>query len=168
MTEPIAVSFRYTEDQYATGVRLHLAKRFRWKIDAPIAVGVIGLGAFALVAGSGIAGPIIMGIGALYLCILAFGWFWLPVRYYRTQPKLRDEYRLVFSEEGVAFKTDHIDSTLAWSIYQRTLADSETYLLYYGKDAFTLLPRSVFRPGSADESNFRDLVRRKVASFEER
>lgn len=168
MTEPIAVCFRYTENQYASGVRLHLAKRFRWKIDAPIAAGVIILGALAFVCGWGIAGPIVMGIGALYLCILALGWFWLPVRYYRSQPKLRDEYRLVFSEEGVAFNTDHIDSTLAWSTYQRTLADIETYLLYYGKDAFTLLPRGVFRPGTADESHFRDLVRRKIPSFEER
>lgn len=168
MAEPINVCFRYTERQYATGVRLHLARRFRWKIDAPIAAGVIALGALTLVEGRGIAGSIMMSIGALYLCILALGWFWLPIRYYRTQPKLRDEYRLVFSEEGIAFKTDHVDSTLAWSTYQRTLADSKTYLLYHGKDAFTVLPRGVFRPGSTDESNFRDLVRRKIPRFVER
>lgn len=168
MTEPISVCFRYTESQYAAGVRLHLAKRFRWKTDGPIALGVIVVGALALVGGWGIAGPIVMGIGALYLSVLGLGWFWLPVRYYRSQPKLRDEYRLVFSEEGVVFQTQHIDSTLAWSMYQRTLADSTTYLLYYGKDAFTVLPRSVFRPGSADEAGFRDLVARKIPIFEER
>lgn len=167
MAEPVRVSFRYTEEQYATGVRLHLAKRFRWKIDAPIAAGVLVLGAVAVAGGWGVVGPIAIAAGALYLGVLALGWFWLPVRHYRAQPKLRDAYRLAFSEEGIAFESDHVASKLAWSMYQRAVADATTYLLYYGDDAFTVLPRAAFR-APADEAGFRDLVKRKVPRFEER
>lgn len=169
MSEPINVRFRYTESQYADGVRRHLANRFRWRIDTPLAVAVVILGAVALVAGiGGMAGPSLMSIGMLYLCVLALGWFWVPVRYYRAQPKLRDEYRLAFSEDGIALRTEHVESNLQWSIYQRVLADERVYLLYYGNDAFFVLPRSVFPSGSTDEAGFRDLVKRKVPRFEER
>jgi hypothetical protein len=165
VADPIHVAFRYTEEQYAAGVRLHLAKRFRWRIDAPIAAGVVVLGVVALAAGWGIVGPIAMSAGALYLCILALGWFWLPVRQYRAQPKLHDEYRLTFSEEGIAFETEHVASTLAWSTYQRAVADATTYLLYYGEDAFTVLPRAAFR-GPDDEARFGELVERKIPRLE--
>jgi hypothetical protein len=168
MPEPINVRFRYTEASYADGVRRHLANRFRWRRDTPIVAAVVALGAVFLVSGiATIPGAVLVTLGALFLGLLALGWFWIPSRQYRTQPKLRDEYRLTFSDDGIVFMTDHVESNLQWSMFQRVVADERVYLLYYGADVFTVLPRSVF-PSGPDEAAFRDLIKRKIPRYEGR
>jgi hypothetical protein len=108
-----------------------------------------------------------VSLGALFLGLLALGWFWVPSRQYRTQPKLRDEYRLSFTDDGIDFETEQVASKLQWTMYQRVVADERVYLLYYGADAFTVLPRSVF-PSGSDEAAFRDLVKRMIPKYEGR
>jgi hypothetical protein len=168
MPEPINVRFRYTEASYADGVRRHLAERFRSRLETPIAAAFVAPGAVFLVTGIGpMAGAVLVTLGALFLGLLALGWFWVPSRQYRTQPKLRDEYRLSFCDDGIVFKTEHVESNLQWTMFHRVIADERVYLLYYGVDAFTVLPRSVF-PSGSDEATFRDLIKRKIPKYEGR
>lgn len=60
-------------------------------------------------------------------------------------PKYRDDYSLVFSAEGIHFRTVHIDSQLQWSVYSRALVDAYSYILYYGSRTFTVIPKRVFQ-----------------------
>jgi hypothetical protein len=62
-----------------------------------------------------------------------------------VNPKYRDDYSLVFSAEGIHFRTVHIDSQLQWSVYSRALVDAYSYILYYGSRTFTVIPKRVFQ-----------------------
>jgi len=167
MSDPITLDFTYTEAQYVAGVRLHLSHRHRYRVDVPLAVAVALLGGAGLVAGvGGVIAPVLLAVGLVYLGLLALGWFWVPVRQYRSQPKLRDAYLLSFAEEGIEFRTVDVQSSLLWAMYLRVLADADVYLLYYARDGFTVLPRDAFSPG--EEAGFRALLKRKVPEFVER
>jgi hypothetical protein len=58
MSEAINVRFRYTEASYADGVRRHLAKRFRWQLDVPVAGAMVVLGAVLVATGMASARPL--------------------------------------------------------------------------------------------------------------
>src|SRR5262245_158810 len=98
-------------------------------------------------------------LGTLYYNALVLA----PRRYFRGDPKVRDGYALSFSEEGVAFKTQHVDSKLAWSLYTKVIEGSDMYLLVYGKDVrmMTAVPKRVF-VSSAQEQAFRELLSRHI------
>jgi hypothetical protein len=69
----------------------------------------------------------------------------IPPVTFRVNPKYRDDYSLVFSAEGIHFRTVHIDSQLQWSVYSRALVDAYSYILYYGSRTFTVIPKRVFQ-----------------------
>jgi hypothetical protein len=80
---------------------------------------------------------------------------------FRREPKLHDEYSLIFSPGGIHFRTDHIDSQLEWSLYNRVLVDAHSYVLYYGKRSFTVVPKRVFE--TADQRvAFEHLLSQKI------
>jgi len=87
----------------------------------------------------------------------------MPRRYFRGDAKLRDEYRLTFSEDHIRIQTSQIDSKLAWSLYTRALENSSLYVLVYGKDnrMMTVVPKRAF-PTAQEELQFRNLVHNRV------
>ncbi len=99
--------------------------------------------------------------GAVLLVIVSYAWFILPRQIYASQPKLKQQYDLVFSDAGLLFRTAGIDSKLDWSIYQKWVVDDEFYILYYGKRSLTVIPRRVFPDDSADRA-FHELLIRKI------
>jgi hypothetical protein len=81
----------------------------------------------------------------------------IPALIFRREPKYRDEYSLRFSPEGIHFRTVHIDSRLEWSMYTNALVTAQSYILYYGSSALTVIPKRVFE--SAKQQNaFDDLL----------
>jgi len=87
-----------------------------------------------------------------------------PRKFFRRDPKSRDEFALTFSEEGVAVKTSQIDSKLAWSMYKRVLENKSLYVLTYDDPArmtMMVVPKRVFRD-AGEEWEFRKLVHRQV------
>ena len=69
----------------------------------------------------------------------------IPPLIFRREPKLREDYSLNFSPEGIHFRTAHIDSQLEWSMYSRALIDAHSYVLYYGSLQFSVIPKRVFQ-----------------------
>jgi hypothetical protein len=59
--------------------------------------------------------------------MLIAAYFMLPRRLFRRNPKLHDEYSLVFSDDGIRFRTSHIDSQLAWNLYSHVLMTADSY-----------------------------------------
>jgi hypothetical protein len=102
-----------------------------------------------------------LGFGAVLLTMVAYVTFLLPRIVYHSQPKLKSEYRLSFSDEGILFKTDNIDATLQWSLYQSWRSDEEFYILYHGKRDLSVVPRRVLRTEDADR-HFREMLERNI------
>ena len=127
-------------------MRAHYASRLRLWLDIAVLI-VAGLGGVYLwrlpnVRWLSIAALSVSGIFAL---ILLAAFVVIPPLVFRREPKFRDEYSLVFSEEGIRFNTAHIDSQLQWSMYSRALVDPHSYVLYYGTRSFTVIPKRVFQ-----------------------
>jgi len=88
----------------------------------------------------------------------------IPPLVFRREPKFRDEYSLVFSSEGIHFRTAHIDSRLQWSLYSSALVDAHSYVLYYGKRQFTAIPKRVF-VGSEQLQAFEQLLTQHISNI---
>ncbi|MEM7794572.1 MAG: YcxB family protein [Cyanobacteria bacterium P01_C01_bin.118] len=144
MNNTVAVIFTYKREEYMQAIRRHYLLTLKLRRD--IIVGVLGicLGIYlAFIVKVGWIGWLVIVVGMLLLAIIAYAIFLLPLLIYQSQPKLKDEYKLVFSEGGIDFKTSQIDSTLQWSLYYSWRLDSDFYILYYGKRELTVIPRRV-------------------------
>jgi len=86
----------------------------------------------------------------------------IPTVAFRWQPKFRDEYSLSFSSEGIQFRTTHINSDLKWGMYTWALVDAYSFILYYGSQQFTVIPKPVFESPSRREA-FEQLLRQNVS-----
>ena len=87
----------------------------------------------------------------------------LPRKHFRGDPKFRDEYNLTFTDSGIEFKTPHVNSSVAWSLYTRVIENDSFYILIYGKNihSLSILPKRVFRD-SQQETVFREMLRRHI------
>jgi hypothetical protein len=55
---------------------------------------------------------------------------------------------LSFSPQGIRFHTAHIDSDLEWGLYTGALVDAYSFILYYGSQQFTVIPKRAFQDAS--------------------
>ena len=163
MADPVTLRFRYTEQDYVRAMRLHLSKRMRLKLDIVVAVALGLLSAFMLWDRDNLDWFWVFGgvASAVLLAIVLLAWFVAPVRAYRQEPKLHDEYFLQFGSDGIAFRTASIDSRIEWKLYRELRSDEHTHLLVYGTNGFTALPRRVFT-GPDQEAAFLQLVRQSI------
>jgi hypothetical protein len=86
----------------------------------------------------------------------------IPSVAFRRQPKFRDEYSVTFSPQGIHFRTTHIDSDLKWDMYTWALIDAHSFILYYGSQQFTVIPKRVFE-GPVQRQAFEPLLRQHVS-----
>ena len=91
-------------------------------------------------------GSLLLGIIGVFIALLLAARFIMPYYIYKHSIINRGEYFLEFSEEGIHFKASGIDSKLNWTMYNHVVADSEHYMLYYGKNQYTIIPKRVFKP----------------------
>ncbi|PYV49434.1 MAG: hypothetical protein DMG92_10945 [Acidobacteria bacterium] len=150
--ETVNLSFRYAEEDYVRAMRAHYASRLRLPIDIAVTVGVAVLGAYELRSGSHAFGIALLCVSGIFALILIAAFAVIPRISFRTQPKFRDEYSLRFSPEGIHFQTVHIDSDLQWGMYTSALVDAYSFILYYGTQQFSVIPKRVFRDGSQRET----------------
>lgn len=158
----ISISFYNEVRDHIAAQRLLYQKSMMAKVDKVVAVLLLCIGAIGVIF-----------VGAIWWTLMCFPlavleWFdLLSVRplvmrvAFRRNSKFREEYHLTFSPENIGFKTLSIDSTLQWTYYQRVIESARLFLLMYGKDAYTLIPKRCFK--SEDELNaFRALLAEKI------
>jgi hypothetical protein len=127
-------------------MRAHYASRLRLKLDAAVAVVTVFLGIYLWRSPSShYWGMGMIGLSVVFVLMLIAAFGVIPRLAFRREPKFRDEYSLTFSPEGIHFRTTHIDSQLQWNIYSRALADAHSFVLYYGTNSFTVIPKRVFQ-----------------------
>ena len=163
--QPIQFRFAYTEEEYLRAARLLTLgqKSVMARLIAFLTLLTGGLVLLLIVAN--IQFPLWWALLAGLAFSAALGYLILfdaPRKYFRGDPKLRDEYLLTFSDEGVQLNTTQIDSKLAWSLYKRVLENKSLYVIVYG-DArmMTVVPKRLFRSAN-EELQFRELLHRHV------
>lgn len=161
--ETVNLSFRYAEDDYVRAMRAHYASRLRLPLDIAVVLGAAVLGAYELRSGSRMFGMVFLSLAGIFALMLIAAFAVVPKIVFRSQPKFRDDYSLTFSPQGIHFRTAHIDSNLQWSMYTRALVDAHSFILYYGSQQFTVIPKRVF-PGVAQRETFEKLVSQNIAN----
>ena len=124
-------------------------------------------------------------VGLAVACIVAFvirPWWWTLVvaipsavlialpwirrlrygNYFKREPKFQDSANVTFSETGIQFQGPGVDSTLEWSWYSKYSDSPGYFLLYYGRDAFSIIPKAAFSSPEI-ESAFRALLDSKLS-----
>jgi hypothetical protein len=162
MNDVINLSFRYSKDDIARATRSHYTSRMRPRLDIVMAVLLAAAGAYLLRSpGSHLFGVFAVGASVAFLFLLLAAFVIVPALAFRLEPKYRDDYSLIFSQEGIHFRTVHIDSQLLWSLYSRALVDAHSYLLYHGSRTFTVIPKRVFE-NSEQQSAFEQMLGRHI------
>ena len=146
MSETVNLSFRYAESDYVRALRAHYSSRLRVRLDI-IAATVVGLlGIYSWRSPDYHWLGVICVVASVVLLLMLFAAFvMIPPLAFRSEAKFRDDYSLTFSQDGIHFRTAHIDSQLQWSMYSRALIDGHSYVLYYDTRQFTVIPKRVFQ-----------------------
>jgi hypothetical protein len=85
----------------------------------------------------------------------------MPRKMYARDPRNKEEFFWQFSEDGIRQKTSLSEATLRWELFTKVLANRRFYVLGYGKNMFTMIPRRAFAT-PAQEAAFVALLRRKI------
>ena len=162
----VQVDFRNTEQEYLAAARL-----FVWSNKDLLARLIIS---YLFFAGILFMLPILfdflipLWVIIILIALGGVGWFHgymidLPRRYFRGNPKYRDEYHLTYSDAGIEFKTQHANGSFDWSFYTGVIENESLYLLVYGNDiySFSIIPKRAFRDAS-QEAAFRALLHRHI------
>lgn len=155
------MTFTFTRGEYIRAMRNLYVATLSIKRDVIISVLMISAGLYLVYHDAGWFGWLLIALSVILLCLIAFAVFVLPVLIYRGQPKLKDEYRLSFSDECIQFRTVSIDSTLQWSMYQKWRYDDEFYILHHGQHDVSVLPRRALR-SRADDDQLRAMLERHI------
>src|ERR1700680_172787 len=124
MTETVNLSFRYSKSDYVRALRAHFSSRLRVRFDIAAAIVVALFGAYEWRSPDyHWFGVVSVGASVVLVLVLLAAFVVVPPLIFRSEPKLRDDYSLTFSQDGIHFRTAHIDSQLKWSLYSRALID---------------------------------------------
>lgn len=160
---PVSISFVYQREDFANAFRAHQGTPARVAFDACVALALIGLGGWLWPAPgwTGWLGLVFAVVGAVFLLLLVAVPLVGPAIAVWGDPKKRKRYHLTFSDEGIHFRTQDIDSRLQWSMYRSALAHRHGYLLYHGPNAWTVIPARAFASDD-DRRGFDEMITARI------
>ncbi len=164
MTESVEANFTITRDEYVRAMRRYYKNKLQWKRDLVGGIVALGAGIYCLQTSTllpALAWLLVLA-GCFMLTLLMYAIFLLPHMIYRSQPKLKSEYRLRFRDEGIGFQTDDIDAQLKWTIYHSWMRNAEFYLLYQGKRDVSVIPRRAIKDDA--DKNLGELLRKHIGA----
>lgn len=163
--QSVQLSFRHTEQEYLAAVRYYVWHSKELLLRMIIVYVLVSSGMVLLLQLFGSPFPLWVVIAFIVLAGVALFQGYLvdlPRRYFRGDPKFRDEYNLTFTDAGIEFRTTHLNASLAWSLYTDVIENDKFYILVYGKGihSLSILPKRAFTGGQ--ETTFRQMLRRHV------
>jgi hypothetical protein len=166
MEKIISLRFKYTEEEYVAAMRLYMARSpgliIRMAIAFLYSIGCIGLFVWLDFASDLI--PLFI-FAACFPFLMAFLLFFVvPRQRFRSDPKFRDEYFLQFSDDGIQFKTAQIDALLQWSLYNKVLENERFFVLVYGKNMISVIPKRAFAD-QQQEAAFSEMLKRHLPAY---
>lgn len=164
--DTIEVIFRYLPGEYARAVRVHILASASTHANAIIAVATLATGIAIVQVGA----PHYFWLGVVFIGLslaipLYYVWGLLAWRDAAKGGRLLQEYRLTFSDSGIHYVTDNIDSRIGWNLYRYARRVRGYYLLYYAQRQFTVVPARVFSD-AGQLQQFEDLLRRHLRKVE--
>jgi hypothetical protein len=153
MNTPVTAKFTCSRDEYVLAMRRHFI-RSALHVKRDLVGGLLAIGGGLYLSRAtdiGWLGWILAAAGLILLAVVAYAMLLMPRMIYASQPKLKDEYVLSFSDDGIHFRTDGVDATLQWSLYHKWLSDEQFYIMYHGKRDLSVIPRRALIHDDADE-----------------
>lgn len=161
LSTDLTLQFQYTEAEYVAATHSYYNRSFHMG-SYLIALGVVLLAGLYLWFST--SEPVVFFGVSVFLLIVATPlvfYFVSPHTAFRRHPSLRDTYWLRFNEDGIAFKTEHVNSNLDWELYQQVWENKRFFFLIYGKQMYTVIPKRAFESVS-QETQFRELLKHKI------
>ncbi|MDT5063385.1 MAG: hypothetical protein QOH63_3844 [Acidobacteriota bacterium] len=161
--ETISLRFRYTEEEYIAAIRFYLtgSKSFLIRLILSFICVAAGIFLVSFLNLDSAFSFLLTFIGVVLLLIWSLLFFVVPRQRFRRDPKFRDEYFLQFSDDGIQFKTAQIDALVQWSLYSRVIENERFYILVYGENMISVIPRRAFA-SAQQEAAFDELLKRKL------
>jgi len=164
--QSVQLSFRHTEQEYLDAVRHYVWHSKELLARMIIFYVLVSTGMVLLLLLVGLPFPLWAVVAFVVLAGVALFHGYLvdlPRRYFRGDPKFRDEYTLTFSDAGIEFRTAHLNASLAWSLYTDVIETDKFYIMVYGKGihSLSILPRRAFSD-VGQETAFRQMLRRHL------
>jgi hypothetical protein len=163
----VEIKFQYTEREYVKAGRERL---FAGRVLSKFMIVFIPL-FFAFSLYSFVASRMSPYVSIFCLAVSAVGilfelalYFYVPRRNFKMTSKLREEYFLKFSGDGIIFKTQTIDSLLKWEIYSALWESDDFYYLVQQTGNFTLIPKRAFDDSMSRET-FKAIATEAVKNF---
>lgn len=145
--EEISIRFRYTLDEYLKAYRLHYMELKRVKRAIMLAVTLLFLGiGLCLLFGYSFLRSLPIYASIILSGILLSEYFSAPNKSFHRDPRLKEEHTMTFSDEKIVFEVRNMTASLKWKQYFRYAESPDFYLLYYGQEAFLILPKAAFTP----------------------
>jgi hypothetical protein len=164
--QSVQLSFRHTEQEYLSAVRYYVWHSKELLARMIIFYVLVSTGMVLLLLLFGLPFPLWAVIAFVVLAGVALFHGYLvdlPRRYFRGDPKFRDEYTLTFTDTGIEFRTAHLNASLAWSLYTDVIETDKFYLMVYGKGihSLSIVPKRAFTD-AGQETAFRQMLRRHL------
>ncbi len=155
----ISIQFTYSQDEYVKAFRQYLfASRTMTTVSIIIAGAYFIFTMFYLPL-SGFS-PLSIAAAAISIIYIVLFWtlyVYVPNFAFKNTVKFQEEYFLSFSDDGISFKTESINSQLKWSIYRQVIETSDFIFLVQNSRMYTIIPKRTFSKSEMLES-FRELV----------
>ncbi|MBE9060631.1 YcxB family protein [cf. Phormidesmis sp. LEGE 11477] len=162
MADFVDVTFTIRRSEYIRAIRRYYKTKLALWRDGVVSVLMLALGLYLLQSiGIPFFAWLLIILSVCLLALTIYSLLLLPQFIYRSQPKLKSEYRLRFREDAIRFQTDEIDSEVKWSFYHSWQRDQEFYLLYHGARDLSVIPRRALQ--SQDDERLLELLKRRIS-----
>lgn len=142
----IEINFKYTQDEYVKAERQYLfASKTITKTSVVILAVYLLFSVFYFFHSEYSAfSSLCLGVAVFALIIGLVLYFYAPIYRFRQTSKYQEEYCLIFSNNGIKFKTPTINSELNWNIYSSLWESDDCYYLIQALRMYTLIPKRAF------------------------
>lgn len=144
--ETVNLIFKYSQKEYVKAFRQHLllSKRVYRSDYIIIHLIIAALGWLLFHNPDDWLYRMLFILCLIWGLIIYLGYFSVPVRNFKAEPKFRNEYQLTFSKNGIKFITEGINSNLSWSIYTDMIESADFYYLIQTRQMYTIIPKRAF------------------------
>ncbi len=157
--EAIKLRFKYTQEEYVKAERQILFGNKTITKPSVVILPICILFAIWYLFSSEFSALSIIVLVLAVFALLAgtILYFYIPRLKFKSTSKYHEEYQLLFSEEGIRFRTPTINSELKWDVYASFWESDDFYYLMQTSRIYSLIPKRVFAD-TETRLDFEDMV----------
>ena len=163
MTEPIEIECSFSESEYVSAVRSFYSYAYRTTFIIYLS-GAFALLGFAILWYSGASdafGLVLTTLSLTFFVSRFRSHFISPRQDFRSNPSVGEPFSVVLNDDLLEVTSSNSQSLIKWSFFRQVLESRDFYFLLDGGYQPLIIPKRAFDDES-EESDFRDLVSRKI------